>query len=362
MPKFDFRDFAARQEIWNPGGSTYTTVSVRTSLNTSTSSASRELVGGVSDTIFGSSSTRYSNHNVGTSIAASGMTTSSSTMNCTGRYQVSGIQVYESITSEHLDVTNITARAGTGADISSSVSVGSVNVSESGLVTVNFTVNKPSSVPAGVLVNITATLSGTVQSTYYSRSGTGLVHFGAQTTSETTYAHTVSNWTDCTGTYTDASSSMGYRVGISVTQTVVDGANGTAIVSLTAYTKTNAAPSNIGCVLTLTGTATTSQYSVSGSRSVSGYEGISNISPNDADVSVSVSGTTVSYTCVTPYADGATNVSFRINYESSGYWSYYYYWKIKFNGTQIGDSIYSRNARYFLFNGQELDAYDYYNA
>lgn len=362
MPKFDFRDFAARVETWNPGGSTYTTVSVRTSLSSSTSSATRELLGRVSDPSFGTPTTRHSNHNVSAPIAASGMTTSSSTMTCTGSYQVTGIRVYESITSERLDVINITAKAGTGADISSSVSVGSVNVSTSGYVTVNFTVKKPNTVPAGTPVNITATFSGTVQSTYYGRSGIGYVHFGAQTTSETTYEHTVSNWTDCTGTYTDTSSSMGYQVSISVIQTNVEGAKGTAIVSLTAYTKENAAPSSIGCVLTLTGTATTSQYSVSGSRSVSGYEGISNISPSDADVSVSVSGTTVSYTCVTPYADGATNVSFRINYESSGDWSYYYYWKIKFNGQQIGDSIYSRNARYFLFNGQELDAYDYYNA
>lgn len=356
MPSFDLRDYAAIHQTWNPGGSSYITISTTPTLTSSTSSAMRELLGSVSDTFFGSSSTRAPVHSVGATVYAAGRTTNAAaSFTCSGGYQIEGLEVYETVTRHNLSMSNIHAETQSGTTLSASFN--SLSVSESGYVTFSFIV---SNVPANSYVEISASLSGSVYTTYYLRSGIGVVHFGAQTTSDTTYEHVVSNWTDCSGSYTDTSTSGAYRVVINVTSTTISGTDGQANVSLTAYTKNDTAPTGIGCALTLTGTSTTYKYTSSGTRSISGtYTSVSNISPSDAQVDVSVSGTMVDYTCTLPYSKGGTSASFRVNYTTSGYYDTYYYWKIKVNGSAIGN-YWSNTARYIYINGQQLDAYDYY--
>lgn len=355
MPDFDLRKYAAMQSVWNPGGPSYVVQTTTPKLQTTTQQATRELLGSVSDAVFGPRTYELTDHSIGTTISGSAKANADVvSLNVGIWYQIPDFEVYETIVSDSLTVTDISARGDNGRLYTASYT--GYDISESGYIGVVFAV---SSVSAGVTVTVTATLSGTVRTKWFSGGGKGEVHFAPQTSEETTYAHTLYSWTNGSGTYTDTSSYMGYQITISATSTSVSGNDGTVAVTLVTRTREDKDPSSIGCVLTLTGTATVSQYLSSGTYSVSGYTGISNISPRDAQITTSYDDPTLTWTCTVPYDTGETRVSFRINYEASGYYTYYYYWKIKINNNSLG-SIGSSAARYIYINDKRLDAYDYY--
>ena len=357
MPSFDLRDFAARQYWSSGGGTSNVRASGTTAEITSTSSATMELLGSVDNIrASGSMTTEHTNHSVNTSIYAEGRsTTATSSVSCTGAYQINGIAVYESIVGDALNVSAIHAETQGGSSLNCSLS--SLDVDENGHVTFSFTVT--GSIPAYTVIEVSATLTGSVRSQWYSGAGTGSTTWDASNTSYDTYNLYTYNWTGLTGSYTDTSSSGEFAVDIRPGNTTVSGSTCTTQLYLTFYLKNRTTPSSIGYALDRTGTLTTTSYSATGRIYAPNYISISNEYPDGLQVDATQNGNYLEYTVTAPRTSGAGSYYFTVSYTVPPSSGYYYYWKIRFNGNTLG-SIGSSTARYIEYNGERLDAYDYY--
>ena len=362
MPSFDLRDFAARQYWSSGGGTSNVRASGNTAETTSTSSATSELLGSVDNIrMNGSTTTEYTNHSVSTTIYAEGRsTTATSSVSCTGAYQINGIAVYESIVGDSLNVSAIHAETQGGSSLNCSLS--SLDVDENGYVTFSFTVT--GSIPAYTVIEVSATLTGSVRSQWYSGSGTGSTTWYASSGTYDDYHIYEYDWSGLTGSYTATSSSSGFAVDIRPGNTTASGGTGalrtnTTTLYLTFYLKNQTTPSSISYALDRTGTLTTTSYSATGRIYAPNYISISNEYPDGLQVDASQSGNYLEYTVKAPRTSGAGSYHFTVSYTVPPSSGYYYYWKIRFNGNTLG-SIGSSTARYIEYNGERLDAYDYY--